>query len=350
MTTFGQVEVQEQNFTNNGKLFRPFSTSASVDCRGYSTPIQRAITDFGADVSFDSTVKKIKEHYGIEIPSSMARLITENHARKIYEKIDLIQTPDKPLMSPDKIIAETDGCMLPIVSTDKNVEGDKRKTRKVEWGEVRLAFARAKGSKTPFYNAMMGSVDEAGKQLLKVVEAVGRDKNSHIHGVGDGALWIREQFDKQFGSDANYTIDFFHTSEYLAEASKCCSPVNSNEWFHAQQALLKENKTDIVLKNLENHINNPEQKEHECSAIKCRQYIENRPGQFNYKDALDQGLPIGSGEIESGHKFIIQKRMKLSGAWWLKENINPMLALRIIRANNSWNNYWPNNSARESTN
>lgn len=47
----------------------------------------------------------------------------------------------------------------------------------------------------------------------------------------------------------------------------------------------------------------------------CRRYIKNRPHQLDYKAALAQSLPIGSGEIESAHRYIIQQRLKLQGAW-----------------------------------
>ena len=49
-------------------------------------------------------------------------------------------------------------------------------------------------------------------------------------------------------------------------------------------------------------------------------YMKNRPGQFEYKTAIDQQLPIGSGKIESAHRSLIQKRLKLPGAWWKKQN------------------------------
>ncbi len=53
-----------------------------------------------------------------------------------------------------------------------------------------------------------------------------------------------------------------------------------------------------------------------------------------------QDLPIGSGEIESAHRYLIQKRLKLPGAWWLAVNAENMLALRVNRANGEWHNYW----------
>ena len=37
----------------------------------------------------------------------------------------------------------------------------------------------------------------------------------------------------------------------------------------------------------------------------CYRYLINRPGQFNYQDAIADDLPIGSGEIESAHGYVI---------------------------------------------
>ncbi len=59
---------------------------------------------------------------------------------------------------------------------------------------------------------------------------------------------------------------------------------------------------------------------------------------YDYFRAL--GLPIGSGEVESAHRYIPQKRLKIPGATWHPDTINPMLALRIIRANNWWEDFW----------
>ena len=45
----------------------------------------------------------------------------------------------------------------------------------------------------------------------------------------------------------------------------------------------------------------------------CLRYLSNRPHQLDYKGALEKGLPIGSGEIESAHRYVIQQRLKLPG-------------------------------------
>ena len=48
----------------------------------------------------------------------------------------------------------------------------------------------------------------------------------------------------------------------------------------------------------------------------CYRYLNNRPDPLGYQGAIKKGLPIGSGEIESAHRYVIQKRLKLLAAWW----------------------------------
>ncbi|MBE9169897.1 hypothetical protein IQ238_21005 [Pleurocapsales cyanobacterium LEGE 06147] len=40
------------------------------------------------------------------------------------------------------------------------------------------------------------------------------------------------------------------------------------------------------------------------------------------------------------HRYIPQERLKIPGATWHPDTINPMLAKRVIRANNWWNDFW----------
>ncbi|MFZ0211037.1 MAG: hypothetical protein WAL59_33845, partial [Roseiarcus sp.] len=63
--------------------------------------------------------------------------------------------------------------------------------------------------------------------------------------------------------------------------------------------------------------------------------------QLNYREALANGLPIGSGEIESAHRYIAQLRLNLKrpGAWWRVEQAEYRLALRINRRNGDWKVY-----------
>jgi hypothetical protein len=69
-TTLGVVEINEQllRLGRRGPELRPFCERAQVRPRGYSRPLQRVLTDFGAESSFGRAAQRIKEHYAIELP------------------------------------------------------------------------------------------------------------------------------------------------------------------------------------------------------------------------------------------------------------------------------------------
>jgi hypothetical protein len=101
--------------------------------------------------------------------------------------------------------------------------------------------------------------------------------------------------------------------------------------------MFEKGKNEEVLEELKKK--EREYPEHEGLKI-CIKYIENRPGQFNDKEAKAKGLPVGSGKVESSHRHVIQKRLKKAGTWWLRENAEARAELRTLRANGGWNLLW----------
>lgn len=324
-------------------IIRPFCQSSRVSCRCYSIPLQRIITDFGADVPFGRIPKKLREHYGITVPISSAQKITLLHATKVLQQHQA-QTEIPSAKGVEQLVVEIDGSMIPIVETESTTSGDqkidRRKTRRVAWREARLCLAREKGSSQPTFGVTLGSVDEVGEQLADVAIRAGVGSETLVHGVGDGAPWIVNQVNRIFGSQARYLIDFYHLCDYLAEASTNCASQNPQSWLQQQKQRLKKNQVQTVLMSLEPHLEPENLRDKEAPVRVCSRYLINRPGQFNYQDAISDNLPIGSGEIESAHRYVIQERLKLSGCWWKLENAMTMLALRVLRANGDWNSYW----------
>lgn len=140
------------------KSFRPFSLSAKVHCNGYSTSLQRVIVDFGSNVSFAETGRRLKDHYELEnISASSIRIITERHARIVRQNISKIQKK-RSVKAITTIIMESDGGMVPIVTVDEEAN-DKRKTRSVGWVENKLSLAYGKGTIDCVYASTLGSVE-----------------------------------------------------------------------------------------------------------------------------------------------------------------------------------------------
>lgn len=305
-------------------------------CRYYSRRLQRAVTDFGADVSFEQASEKMKEHYGLEIPACMIQKVTEEHAREIGE----LKCP-KMAESAKLLVAEIDGGMVPIVEVGEKIAGiDLRKSRKVCWKEAKLCFARDHNKVNRIYAAVIGTAEEAGAKLYECAKRAGLVEATYVHALGDGAQWIVDQIENQFGIQAHFLVDFFHMSEYLAGASKWCGILDSKTWLEEKKKMMKAGESEKVFSELKTKLEEQKEVGEENELKKCVRYMEKRIKYMDYKGAEEKRLPIGSGEIESSHRHIVQKRLKIAGAWWKVENANAMLQLRTARANGYWEAYW----------
>ena len=320
-----------------GVQVRPFCERAQVKEKGYSLPLQRVLTDFGAEEAFGSATEKVYEHYGIELPASAVRAQTLAHARGIGAVAH-----DPPKRAAKTIITEIDGCMLPIVEPVSDPTVDRRKGKQLSWREARLCCARPKEQVDCVYGATFGSVKLAAMLWRQTACAAGLGSETWVHGLGDGAPWIVSNFEEQFGagpgSRARYTVDFHHVSDYLAAAALVVAPDRNKHWLHQQQALLLDNQVESVLGTLERSLEALHQKE--APVRSAYGYISERQQHMDYAAARAAGLPIGSGEVESGHRHVLQKRLKIAGAWWLERNAEAMLQLRTTRANKDWDKYW----------
>jgi hypothetical protein len=296
------------------------------------------MTDFGADASFAEAAKKMKEHYGIEVPPCMIEKTTLDHAEKIGEL-----GPQERELVAKVLVAEMDGGMVPIVEMDMREEGrkeDRRKTRRVCWKEAKLCFVRGHQEVSRIYGAIIGTPEQAGEKLQRCAKRVGFGEETYVHALGDGAPWIVEEIGNQFGARGHFLIDFFHMSEYLSQAAIWCDPLNPAGWLEERKQMMKEASPQVVLSELEARREYLKDLPEVNSLDKCINYMEKRIVYMNYFEARQKGLPIGSGEIESSHRHVVQRRLKLAGAWWREDRANLMLQLRTARANNDWESYW----------
>ena len=157
-------------------------------------PLQRAVVDFGADKAFHHVPKKLQEHYGVTIPVSAARQITLHHAERMAAGQPEAVWPQQPGVA--TIVAQTDGAMIPVVTIAPPQQGepaDGRRRREVGWNEGRLSLAYEQGKAQPVFAATLGPPDEVGDGLLACALRTGLGQQTTVHGVADGALFIRTE-------------------------------------------------------------------------------------------------------------------------------------------------------------
>ena len=311
-TTFGDIGVMEPQYRKASKRIRPFAQSAQVGHRGCSRPLQRAVTDFGADLPFAQVMDKLVEHYGIVLGESTIRHITEGHAQLIFEAVQHA-SPCWPIQSGSStvVIVETDGGMVPIVEPDTTGQ-DKRKGKKLLWKEAKICLAHPQGSKTLVYGGtLQGDVDTAGQQLLACATQAGFGRNTPIHAVGDGAQWIADQVEKQFGAQGSYLLDFYHVCEYLGAAATRIAgeaPARAT-WMDEQKERLKTQQADKVLQALQPHLEKADIADSDAPVRQCHRYLSHRLDQLNYQSALARGLPIG-GDLEFADEATLSRALE----------------------------------------
>ena len=296
------------------------------------------MSDFGIDESFAKAAAKVREHYGFAIHRGAVRKATLESAAKAAQRHKRQSAQDYRLLpqhGPQTIIAEADGSMVCTVKA-----GSRKGKRPRQWEEIRLAAAQVHGQKQSVYAVSFDSVEDLGRRWGHCAKQAGRGLKSGVHCVGDGAEWIERQRREVFGDQGSYLCDFFHVSEYLAAAASTCRPSAKEAWRRTQHKRLKRGAAALTIKELAAHLEPLETPEEQAPVRSAYRYLTNRSDQLDYHKALAQGLPIGSGLIESGHKHVLQARLKLAGCAWRKENAADMAQLRVLRVNGQWEEIW----------
>lgn len=283
---------------------------------------------------------RVREHYGFEITPSAVRQATleaAGRAQALLEKSYESSFRLLPEKGQEVIIAQADGTMICTVAP-----GKRSQKRPRSWNEMRLVAAQAYGSTQATYGAAFGSVDQIGGIWGHCARDAGRGLNSYIHVVADGAPWISLQAAEVFAEDHRFLCDFYHVSEYLAEAAPCCAAHRSESWRKTQHKRLKRSASHMVIEELAGHLEPVSTPEEEAPVRSAHRYLTNRRGSLDYKAAIDADLPIGSGLIESAHRHVLQARLKKAGTSWLPETAHSLAQLRVLRANQLWPSLWNN--------
>lgn len=207
------------------------------------------------------------------------------------------------------------------------------------WREVKLvAIGERAGADTLTalsYAATLGTAEAFGEDAEGELARRGMPGARDVVTVNDGAEWIQGFVDLHC-SRAHRVLDFAHAAASLASAASEAfgeDTAAATAWFTEQRHVLRHGDPEVVLARLA-ALPTGEERDRAGS------YLSTRRAQIAYRDFVDQGWPIGSGCVESAHKGIVQARLKLRGMRWSRHVAEGMLALRIVDANDRWDETW----------
>ena len=351
---FGTMELNSPYLWRNGERSKPLIDDLGITHHGRTETVNRALTDFGIEHSFDQASKRFEEHYGFKFSSTTVDRVTKGSALGCQEYLEErlrsgnngCEQASKPNGSNEPMLVELDGCeirtgtfALPEVEPQ---DGEPKRTKILAWRDVRVGLARPMSVESKLYVAQMEKYPEVVSQLFCVATMLGMSEQTDVVAVADGGQGLREELDNQF-PDMQFILDKPHLKKHLYETAVALdySEEQQRQWVHAKLDKISEGHVEEILKELEvQNTTEPNDRLRRFIA-----YLHRFEDAVDYNRFKGLGYPIGSGEVESAHRSIPQKRLKLPGACWRPDSINPMLALRVVRANGWWNDYWTHRTA-----
>jgi hypothetical protein len=145
--------------------------------------------------------------------------------------------------------------------------------------------------------------------------------------LADGAVWIWNLADEYVDQRIEVS-DFYHAAEHLATVATAGfpDPTEATAWLDARKdALLTQGPLPVLA--AFDRLTPPTPKAAETRRVE-RAYFASRIDRMDYPSLRLDGLPLGSGAIESSADHVVQRRMKRAGMRWSDSGGDAILALR----------------------
>jgi hypothetical protein len=354
-TVLGRVTVASPYLRNprTKENARPVKDGLGLWGRRRTPAVERALVDFGIEDSFELASRRFEEHYGHDVGRTTMLRVVEGCAERAESYVEqrlaseraAFDIPLRERPGVAKMLVELDGCMIRTGSLTTaselgttEVRQLPRRKREENWREVRVGFARGLDDVEKTYVARMDKYPVVANDLFNAAVASGLSSDTEVFAVSDGGHGLREELDANF-SGLTFLLDRPHLKQHLFSTADALgfSGQHRSDWVSDILLLIDEGHVADVIEVMESHQGIGHERTRRLST-----YLARFADALDYRQAYEKGFPIGSGEVESAHRYIPQKRLKIAGACWSPRTINPMLALRVLRANGWWQDFWNN--------
>ena len=344
---FGAIEIESPYVWRKGEGRRPVKERLHVEPATRTPAVERALADFGAEESFAHAAERFQEHYGYRVGASNVGRVVEAVAteaeRYLHEKLhaaaSAYATPQAVRRGVAELLVELDGCEIRTVTCENIRDAETQKiiqrVRDLAWRDVRVGLAGRIDSARRTFVARLGSYAEVGKELFCAAILEGLSPATKVIGVADGGQGLREELQVHF-PNLQFILDQSHLVSHLYETGEALhyAGAKRESWVRKKLEQISAGGVQTVMSALRRTAERCDR------ARRLRAYLERFQDALCYDKFKAAGYPVGSGEVESAHRYIPQKRLKIAGASWKPETVNKMLALRLIRANGWWAEFW----------
>ena len=273
----------------------------------------------------------MEKFLSVHVSATQVFRLTDVYGKELRETVDFTTRTQPPLQAKEKLYVEADASMV--------------LTRQQGWKEVKVGrvFKSTDCLHPPGkqgmithsqYLAQMGSHKSFSEKMEVLIEDYTTNEQQMIF-ITDGAPWLRNWIEDAF-PQATAILDFYHLLEHLYEFAEAffADAQQGKQWVEQQKELLLNSHAAVVIDNVSGLAAS---KGKQQLKAKLLVYLNANRSRMDYKHYQSIGCGIiGSGAIESAHRTVVQKRMKLSGQRWSKKGAQHMLNLRVLYMNQQW--------------
>ena len=348
---------------------RPLHAWLGTDRETWSLVVQEATVDLASDESCGKAVAKLERHHpGVEMDRTTALRMLHEHGKnarvfiddKLAEARAVAELP--PALRPegtDELEVQFDGGMIPVATLEPMevsegeepeltpVRGLPKRRRECRWEEAKVGLVQKPGEVDRLYSVQPTSgLEQSFDDLFALACFKGWDEQTRVRGISDGAPHIRPHMELAFDiGNFRFILDRPHCKEHLSSAGKELEPmtgVPAQQWADAALKKLEAGQSGAVVAELEQawEASGPDKKSRNDTLRLEAGYFKRNHDAVAYAYYRDNGWSTASSEVESGHRHVVQARLKISGAWWHPDHVDDILALRMLKANGWWDEYW----------
>ena len=201
-------------------------------------------------------------------------------------------------------------------------------------------------SVNPILDGSCGSMDDFFELLKEYLEAINLEEASEIVFCADGGQGIWPRIDKLINDlkldNAKKVLDYTHAKQNINIVKKTISDALKLSKKEVRKLsvqireLLWEGNIDGIADLVRKWL--PGKRKAPKAALKKLNDYFGEHSKFQYRTFSEQGLPTGSGTVESGIRRVINLRIKGTGLFWKKDNAENMILLRLLVLNGKLRN------------
>lgn len=345
---------------------RPLHGWLGTGVERWSLDVEEKVVDLASDESCQHAVDKLRRHHaGVEVNRATAlRMLHRHgaHAREfVADKLAAALAQAAQEGRQDGVVeleVEYDGGMIPVATleTIPIPEGQApeltpvrqlpKRRKNCRWEEAKLGLVQVPGEvEGRLYSVRpTAELDEAFQDLLALACLKGWSEQTEVRGLADGARHIRPRLQDAFhAGHFQFILDRPHAQEHLSAAGAELERLGGapkDVWADAALDRLESGAALEVVKELRLAMERTSAKAAREALRLEADYFERNQDAVAYQAYRQRGWSTASSEVESGHRSVVQVRLKLPGTWWHPDKVKNILALRMLKANGWWAEYW----------